>query len=110
MSELLDVLGLSEWTVTLRTKRCASDDCGTAHVRVPYREATITIYPKAIAETKQTFPNESAYSVLRHELCEVLMASHEGMLPGEILANPQFIAYQDACADHIARVLERMGV
>lgn len=108
IEELKGYFGLLDWSILVRISPKDSDACGTAHVRTQYKTATITLYPKAIRMTRETYPNENWMDTLLHEFSEVAMASYEGTLPDEIVSDKRFVKYQDACADHFARAMKEL--
>lgn len=103
-----DTYGLRDWDIKLRFDKRGKRQVGDVVFRHPYRQATITVYPRGIQATRKDF-DETVESVIHHEFGEIVVWDiAEGRVPEKLHDKEWFVDFMDAVADYIGKMGERL--
>ncbi len=95
---------LLDWRIRGREVEGVPDDghLGDVDLEIDYRTATITIYPDAIANSRDT----NSWDVVVHEFGEIIAAQACVVLPGKIYDSEAMVRVRDRFAEHFALIME----
>lgn len=107
LDKIIHRFHLTDWKIYYEVSKKDYDAC--AEVRLvrnrDFKEAAITIYPKAIRDVQELGYEEKLKEVLEHECLHILLWDCFVNVEDEIVDHPQFYKAEEILIERIVRII-----